>query len=52
MGVLSDGRPLTWSEIVPVRSILKTHALNDLILIFNKHLQRRKDDFVWGDEVS
>lgn len=52
MGVLSTGRPLNWSEIVGVRSILKTHALNDLILILNKHLKRRNDDFLWGDEVS
>jgi len=52
MGVLSTGRPLDWSEIVSVRSILKNHALNDLILILNKHRQRTKDDFLWGDEVS
>jgi glutamate--cysteine ligase catalytic subunit len=52
MGVLSTGRPLSWSEIIPVRSILKKHALNDLINIFNKHRERRNDDFLWGDEVK
>jgi hypothetical protein len=52
MGVLSIGRPLTWSEIVSVRSTLKNYALNDLILILNKHRTRRNDDFLWGDEVS
>ena len=51
MGVLSTGRPLTWSEIASVRSILKKHALNDLISILNKH-RRRNDNFLWGDEVS
>ena len=52
MGILSTGRPLTWSEIASVvRSILKKHALNDLINILNKH-RRRNDNFLWGDEVS
>jgi hypothetical protein len=52
MGVLSIGRPLTWSEIVSVRSILKNYALNDLISILTKHRTRRNDDFLWGDEVK
>ena len=52
MGVLSTGRPLTWNEIVPIRSILKTYALKDLINILTKHRQRRNDPFLWGDEVS
>jgi len=52
MGILSNGRPLNWSEIVSVRSILKNHALNDLILILNKHRERTNDDFLWGDEVN
>jgi hypothetical protein len=52
MGVLSTGRPLSWSEIIPVRSILKTHAVNDLISILDKHRNRRNDDFLWGDEVK
>lgn len=52
MGVLSTGRPLTWSEISQVRSILKTHALNDLILIWKKHRSRTNDDFLWGDEIE
>jgi glutamate--cysteine ligase catalytic subunit len=52
MGILSIGRPLNWSEIVSVKSILKNHALKDLINIFNKHRQRTNDHFLWGDEVS
>jgi hypothetical protein len=52
MGVLSTGRPLNWSEIIPVRSILKNHALNDLIRILNRHRKRRNDAFLWGDEVN
>jgi len=52
MGVLSTGRPLTWSEINPVRSILKQHAVNDLIEILRKHRHRRNDRFLWGDEVN
>ena len=52
MGVLSICRPLTWSEIVSVKSILKNSALNDLISILNKHRTRRNDDFLWGDEIE
>ncbi|UJR24145.1 hypothetical protein I4U23_027111 [Adineta vaga] len=52
MGVLSTGRPLDWKEIVQVRSILKEHALNDLIHILNQHSQRKNDEFLWGDEIE
>ena len=52
MGVLSAGRPLTWKEIVEVRTLLKNDACNDLIKILRKHLQRKNDPFLWGDEVS
>ena len=51
MGILSAGRPLSYSEIVSVRSKLLESALDDLISILVKHRQRRKDDFFWGDEV-
>lgn len=51
MGVLSIGRPLDYNEIVCVRSKLKEDALNDLISILKKHEERKKDPFLWGDEV-
>jgi len=51
MGVLATGRALTWAEILPLRLILKNHALNDLISIWNKHRHRTNDHFLWGDEV-
>ena len=51
MGVLSRGRPLTWSEILPIRTLVKQHALNDLISIIVKHRCRTNDRFLWGDEV-
>ncbi|CAM2724594.1 unnamed protein product [Rotaria socialis] len=52
MGILSNGRPLNWSEIQSVKTILKNHALNDLILILNKHKKRHNDEFLWGDEIE
>ena len=45
MGVLSAGRPLTWKEIVEVRTLLKNDACNDLIKILRKHSQRKNDPF-------
>ncbi|CAF1500131.1 unnamed protein product [Adineta ricciae] len=52
MGVLSAGRPLTWKEIVEVRTLLKNDACNDLIKIFRKHSERKNDPFLWGDEIE
>ena len=52
MGLISEGRPLTWQEIAEVRSQLKSHALNDLIRILREHRHRHSDPFLWGDEVN
>lgn len=52
MGKILDGRLLSWSEIVSVKSILKTNVINDLILIFEKYFKRKNHSFLWGDEVS
>ncbi|CAF2082725.1 unnamed protein product [Rotaria magnacalcarata] len=52
MGILSNGRPLNWSEIQSVKTIFKNHALNDLILILNKHKKTHNDAFLWSDEIE
>ncbi|CAF4290320.1 unnamed protein product, partial [Rotaria magnacalcarata] len=52
MGILSNGRPLNWSEIQSVKTIFKNHALNDLILILNKHKKTHNDEFLWSDEIE
>ena len=51
MGLLSEGRPLTWKEIVDVLAQLKRDGLNELIEIFHHSKDRQGDDFNWGDEV-
>lgn len=51
MSQLLTDRALNWSEIVQIKSILKNHALNDLISIFKTHRHRTNNRFLWGDEV-
>ncbi len=52
MGLQKSGFPLSWSEIVAGRDILRNNALSQLLRIFEKHKDRRRDCFLWGDEVS
>ena len=52
MGLLTEGRPLSWNEIVDARDVLRTYALSELVRIFEKCKDRQGDCFMWGDEVS
>ena len=52
MGLLTEGIPLSWDEIVAVRGLVRSYALDQLIRIFQKSKDRQNDSFVWGDEVS
>jgi hypothetical protein len=52
MGLLTEGHPLSWSEIVAVRHVLRTYALSGLVRTFEKCKDRQGDCFFWGDEVG
>ncbi len=52
MGLLTEGHPLSWSEIVAARDILRTYALSELVRTFEKYKDRQGDCFMWGDEVG
>jgi hypothetical protein len=51
MGLLTEGTPLSWDEIVAARDILRSYALAQLVRIFEKCKDRQRDCFMWGDEV-
>ncbi len=51
MGLLTDGTPLSWDDIVAVREVFRSYALVQLVRIFEKSKDRQGDCFLWGDEV-
>jgi len=51
MGLLSEGRPLTWTEIKVALEQIRTYGVDQLIHVYNKFKDRQKDAFTWGDEV-
>ncbi|CAF0982945.1 unnamed protein product [Rotaria sp. Silwood1] len=52
MGLLSEGNPLSWTEIKLALQQIRTYALDQLVRVFNKCKDRQKDAFLWGDEVE
>ena len=51
MGLLTEGIPLSWDEIIAACEIVRSYALDQLIRIFHKSKARQNDCFMWGDEV-
>jgi hypothetical protein len=51
MGLLSEGRPLTWTEIKVALEQIRTYGVDQLVHVYNKFKDRQKDAFTWGDEV-
>jgi glutamate--cysteine ligase catalytic subunit len=51
MGLLSEGRPLSWPEIKAVLEQIRIYGIDQLIRIYNKCKDRQGDAFTWGDEV-
>ena len=51
MGLLTEGAPLSWKEIIAARELVQSYALDQLIRIFQKSKDRQNDCFKWGDEV-
>ena len=52
MGLMTEGTPMTWQEIVAVRDLFLSHALAQLIRVYEKCKDRKGDCFMWGDEVG
>ncbi|CAF3591764.1 unnamed protein product [Rotaria sp. Silwood1] len=52
MGLLSEGNPLSWTEIKLALQQIRMYSLDQLVRVFNKYKDRQKDAFLWGDEVE
>ena len=51
MGLLTQGRPLTWEETKKHAQYIREHGVEQFIHIYKKLKDRRKDCLKWGDEV-
>lgn len=51
MGFLSLGSTLTWEQLQEHIEYIKEHGIAQLINIWNKVKDRKKDQLKWGDEV-
>ena len=51
MGLLTQGRPLTWEETKKYTEFIREHGIEQFIHIYNKVKDRRNDCLKWGDEV-
>ncbi|CAF1115023.1 unnamed protein product [Adineta ricciae] len=52
MGLLSEGRPLKWTEIKDALKQIRTYGVDQLIQVYHKCKNRQRDAFTWGDEVE
>jgi glutamate--cysteine ligase catalytic subunit len=52
MGLLTQGRPLTWDETKKYAQYIREHGVEQFIHIYKKLKDRRNDCLKWGDEVG
>ncbi len=51
MGLLSEGKPLSWADTKKNASLVKKIGIQQFLALYHK-VKNRKDDLKWGDEVS
>lgn len=52
MGLLTDGRPLSWLETKALVDHVRQHGIQQFINHYNKLKDRRGDTLKWGDEIE
>lgn len=52
MGLLSQGKPLTWPETKKSAEIVRKLGIDQFIRIYHDLKERTNDCLKWGDEVS
>lgn len=50
MGLLSEGKPLSWAETKKNAGLVKRVGIQQFLALYHK-VKNRKDDLKWGDEV-
>ena len=52
MGLLTQGRPLTWEETKRSAELVRQLGIDQFIRIYHELKERKNDCLKWGDEVS
>lgn len=52
MGLLSEGRPLSWEETKQLADHVRIHGVLQFIHLYRKLEARKGDVLKWGDEVE
>lgn len=52
MGLLSQGKPLTWPETKENAELVRQLGIDQFIKIYHDIKERKNDCLKWGDEVS
>ena len=52
MGLLSQGKPLTWPETKENAELVRQLGIDQFIRIYHDIKERKNDCLKWGDEVS
>ncbi|CAE8655084.1 unnamed protein product [Polarella glacialis] len=50
MGFLEEGTPLSWAEAQAHLELAKANGIEQFLIIFRDHEQRRDVEMLWGDE--
>lgn len=52
MGLLSEGRPLSWEETKALADHVRKHGIEQFISLYARLRDRQGDILKWGDEVE
>lgn len=52
MGLLSEGRPMTWEETKALAEHVRQHGIQQFIHMYARLRDRQGDVLKWGDEVE
>lgn len=52
MGLLSEGKPLSWPETKKHAGLVRTVGIQQFLALYHRLKDRKGDVLKWGDEVS
>lgn len=52
MGLLTEGRPLSWEETKKHADHVRQHGIDQFVNLYHQLLDRKGDVLKWGDEVG